>query len=189
MTRLEFPFLLLLLVVPLLFAVQAPRLSSDRTARRYAIAIAAGMFLVSSALAFFYFTKPPRHHGPIDKFLISEIGFDEKQTEAFQKLKEEHHSAVMEITQKEKPLRDAFENLLKSDQPDTNAADSIAKQMANSMYEIHMITFRHFADVRKLCRDDQKPKFDRIIGDILRRMGAKPTPPPGGHPPGGQPPR
>ena len=74
MTRLEFPFLLLLLVAPLLFALQAPRMSSDRMARRYGMAIAAGMFLVSSALAFFYFTSLKHPQVWVDPILITYAG-------------------------------------------------------------------------------------------------------------------
>lgn len=74
MTRLEFPFLLLLLAVPLIFALQAPRLSSDRMARRYGMAIAAGMFLVSSALAFFYFNSLKHPQVWVDPILITYAG-------------------------------------------------------------------------------------------------------------------
>jgi NADH-quinone oxidoreductase subunit M len=74
MTRLEFPVLLLLLVLPSLFALQAPRLTSDRVARRYGIAIATGMFLIASVLAFFYFASLQHPRVWVDPIFITYAG-------------------------------------------------------------------------------------------------------------------
>jgi len=74
MTRLEFPVLLLMLAVPFVFALQVPRMSSDRIARRYGVAIAAGMFLVASALAVLYFTSLKHPQVWVDPMLITYAG-------------------------------------------------------------------------------------------------------------------
>lgn len=74
MTRLEFPFLLLLLVVPFVFALQAPRLTSDRVARRYGIAIAAATFFVASMLAVLYFMSAKHPQIWVDPILITYAG-------------------------------------------------------------------------------------------------------------------
>lgn len=74
MTRLEFPFLLLMLVVPFIFGLQMPRMTSDRLARRYSIALAAGMFLVASALAVFYFASLKHPQVWVDPILITYAG-------------------------------------------------------------------------------------------------------------------
>lgn len=74
MTRLEFPILLLLLVVPSLFALQAPRMSSDRVARRYGIAIASGMFLIASTLAFLYFVSLKHPQVWVDPLFLTYAG-------------------------------------------------------------------------------------------------------------------
>ncbi len=74
MTRLDFPFLLLLLVVPSVFAWQAPRMTSDRLARRYGIAVAVGMFLVASTLAILYFMSTKHPQIWVDPILITYAG-------------------------------------------------------------------------------------------------------------------
>lgn len=74
MTRLEFPVLLLMLAVPFIFALQTPRMTNDRLARRYGIAIAAGMFLVASTLAVLYFTSLKHPQIWVDPIMISYAG-------------------------------------------------------------------------------------------------------------------
>lgn len=74
MTRLQFPFLAVLLVVPLLFALFIPRMSSDRAARRYGMAIATGTCLVSSTLAFLYFASLKHPQVWVDPMLINYAG-------------------------------------------------------------------------------------------------------------------
>jgi hypothetical protein len=70
--------------------------------------------------------------------------------------------------------------------------DSLAQLIANNQKQIELVTYSHFAQVRAICTDTQKAEFDKIIGDVIKKMngpgnggppppreGQGPPPPPG----------
>lgn len=142
--------------------------------------------ILNIALLVTLWTKPspgPPHgkHGPGEggpaKMIIEELKLSQAQIQEFEKLKEEHHSAVVVLREKGKTFRDQLFTLLKQDQPERKVAELISDSISANQKEIEMVTFDHFEKVRRLCDESQKKRFDEIIGDILHRMSG---PPPGG---------
>ncbi len=119
---------------------------------------------------------PPRHDGGPAKKIINDLNLSATQTAEFEKLKEQHHSSMLELQKKGRELRDEFFELLKQEHPDPTQITEKAGAIAENQKQIEMITFSHFESVRKMCSPEQKKKFDEMIGDILRKMSG---PPPG----------
>lgn len=114
------------------------------------------------------------------KYIIAELNLDDRQVQEFDKLKNEHRSAVSAIQLKGRQLRDRFFNLLKTETPDTALASAMADSIAANQRAIELVTFDHFVKVRQLCNDSQKKRFDDIINEILHNMARRP---PGDHGP------
>jgi len=136
---------------------------------------------------------PPPQNGVTD-FLVKELGFDSAQKQRLEQLVETHRSTVMDIRRGHREAKDAFFALLKEPAL-TDSALAVAAAKADAPDQrLEMATFRHFQQVRALCNDAQKKKFDQIIQQVLRMNGppgAQGPPPPGDRrpPPGDRPPQ
>ncbi|MES2003245.1 MAG: hypothetical protein V4450_01895 [Bacteroidota bacterium] len=117
--------------------------------------------------------------GVVD-FMVKELGFDSIQKQKLILLREEHQQKVRDIRRNNHEAKNAFFALL----PQTDISDSVLAKAAQAAVvfdrQLDMLTFRHFQEVRKLCSEEQKKKFDNIIQEVLRMA----APPPPGNPQG-----
>ena len=110
-------------------------------------------------------------------FLIEQLKFSPQQLTAFEKLKEEHHQAIDSLREIGKEAHHLFFDQLKNEKQDTSKVNELAKAIANNQTQIELVTFNHFKQVRNICDEKQKVKFDEIIQEVLRRMARPPAPP------------
>ena len=86
-----------------------------------------------------------------------------------------HEAAEIEEIQKgDRKLHDSFFDLLNQNDPDSAVIDSMASLIASNRKQIELLTFQHFSEIRKVCTEEQKQKFDVIINDALRMMAPRP---------------
>ena len=96
-----------------------------------------------------------------------------------------------EIRSDNRAAKDSFFDLLKEPNIDDAALAKAAATANLPDQQMEIITFRHFQQLRAICNDTQKAKFDEIIHEVLRMNARGNPPPPGarGHfPPDGPPP-
>jgi protein CpxP len=120
--------------------------------------------------------RPPNGERAAD-FLLEQLKFSEQQMAAFEKLKEGHRHAMDSLREASKETHRLFFDNLKNEKQDTAKVNELARSIANNQTQIELVTFNHFKQVRKLCDEKQKAKFDEIIQEVLRRM-ARPGPSP-----------
>lgn len=123
------------------------------------------------------------HNFPIHPdrlFLAKELKFDEKQSQEYGALREEHATQVRELRDEVKNLKkDFFEGLNQTNiSEDTLRAKTIL--IESKMAEVDLLTFKHFQKVRQMCSTFQKKQFDKIIIDLI---GSLDDPRGGGPPP------
>lgn len=110
-------------------------------------------------------------------FLVKELGFDSIQKQKLLQLRDEHQRKISDLRKGNREVKDAFFDLLK--QP--GIADSTVERVANRSFifdeQSAVLTFRHFQQIRNLCNDEQKKKFDAVIHEVIRMM-APPQPGP-----------
>ena len=152
------------------------------------------LLLVANAasIAMFWLSrdkKPPAPKGTPQEFLVKELKLDTKQQEQFDVLRKEHRKAADQLREKIKGAKESFFDLLKQGNVTDSAKKSAAKNVSTYTEELDILTLDHFQKVRALCTADQQKKFDEIIQQVTRMMGA-PRPPhgPGGPPRDGPPP-
>ena len=116
--------------------------------------------------------KRPDHmpDGGPGKRIVADLQLTAVQEKEFEKLKEEHHSAMMRLQENGRQIRDELFELLKQENPDMNFVKKKVQLIAKNQEEIELVTFEHFQQVRKLCTMEQKKKFDEIIKDVLHSM-------------------
>lgn len=124
------------------------------------------LILLNLVLAtFLYMGKPKRGNKKIPKEIIEhQLGFDESQKQQFQELIEVHRKMMKkthrEIRMNKKKL---YENLAQ-EKPTMN--DSISNEIAKSFKKIEALHFNHFMDIKNLCNEEQKEKFNQMIGEF-----------------------
>lgn len=145
--------------------------------QRWLLVLVAILLLTNIAtLSIYWIKKPNREEGReggrkrMGHFLVDQMKFDAAQEAAYWKLRD----SVIAI---QKPVMDSIRNAKKSffdllNQPD--ASDSMLVKRSNEIAELQkkldIVTFRHFQNVRAICRPDQLQKFDTVIKEIVNRM-------------------
>lgn len=124
---------------------------------------------------------PPR---PDNKgsFLADELGFTGEQLNRFDTLKREHHQGVQKIMEQTKELKDQLFECIKTG--DDAKAKELAGKLSENNKAMELLTYEHFKEVRNICNENQKIKFDRILVDLVRGLEAQSPPPMGAPPPG-----
>lgn len=160
---------------------EAPRI------RVLSILVAILVILNVISLGYIWYAHGPMaEHGPRDGhgpggLVIKELGFDQKQQEVFEKLRNEHHSAMRSIGEQDRALHDElYRSLARSS--DTSAyADSLIHRIAMLRIENEQLTYRHLALVRRMCTPAQQQRFDEMIAEAMARHERREGPqgPPG----------
>lgn len=150
---------------------------------------AIGLLLVNlGMLCFLLFHKPfpPLHSRPDSpgegpkKIIAQRLHFDQQQTAQYEKLVEQHLSAIRNL---ENNIRDAKNDLYTSLQsgPDTSK-DSLINRIADLQKQVETVHYNHFIQIRHLCKPDQLPLFNSLTSDLAKFFaphGDRMPPPPG----------
>jgi len=131
-----------------------------------------------SLLAVMWFHRPPMGEGPggsprdRSRFLMHELHFNENQREQFDVLFESHQQKMGKIKMRGKELHDLmFDELAITNE--SNKSDSLINLIGENRKSGEKELFKHLSEVRALCNEKQKGKFDRIIKGALGRMGER----------------
>lgn len=124
--------------------------------------------------------NPPGPEGK-NSFLADELGFTGEQLNKFDILKKEHRQGVQNIMQQTKELKDQLFDCIKTG--DDVKAKEIAGKLSENNKAMELLTYEHFKEVRAICNEDQKVKFDRILIELVRGLEAQSPPPRGDRPP------
>ncbi|GAA4338715.1 hypothetical protein [Flaviaesturariibacter amylovorans] len=118
--------------------------------------------------------RPPALAGAADTvrpgpaLLIRDLNFDSVQAQRFTALRNEHFSAMQGYRAQMRDLKDRFYAGLREEAP---LPDSLATAIGTLQAQMDRITYQHFRQVRALCTHEQKERFDRIIGNVIRQLG------------------
>jgi len=129
--------------------------------------------------------RGPGHETPRD-YVIRNLKMTEAQVKQYDVLIQDHQASMHQLRDQAQGYRQQlFTGLGKGMSNATT--DSLAALIANTQKQIEIVTYKHFEQVRALCTDAQKPEFDNIIGDVIKKMNGRPRPPKD-HEHGGPPP-
>lgn len=117
------------------------------------------------------------HRGPRD-LIIKRLGFDEDQVAKYDELIKWHRHEIDDADRKIIELKNTlYLGLTRSG--DTTQANSIISEIAGLKKHIEEVHYKHFLDIRSLCKPDQLPEFDELTSDMasLFAPGGGPKPP------------
>jgi len=124
--------------------------------------------------------SPRENKVHIQKRLMEELNFSEKQAEQYIALREDHQKNLMLINEEIKKVKkEMFDQVLFENS--TDISDSLLNLSLKKQGELDRITFRHFQDLKKICNKEQQKKLMKLVHNILGppqppRMDGPPPP-------------
>lgn len=103
------------------------------------------------------------------KYIVEKLKFTEQQEAAFEKLKKDHHKAVLELKKEGDELRKSFFIGLTSNLS-SSSKDSIAIKIAENQKQMEYVTYNHLEEVKKMCTPEQKQIYNGIIQNVIKQL-------------------
>jgi len=143
------------------------------------------------SLAVFWLGKekplPGGDGGDAAAFIIKELQLDAKQQKTFLQLRTQHHQQVVDLQEQTRQAKDAFFNLLNKDAVPDSEVQAAEAAIMQKQEQIDLVTFAHFKQLRAICTEAQKKKFELILREAIHVQSPKglPAQPSGPPPPNG----
>jgi len=141
-----------------------------------------GLLVATNAMLLYLYTQPanppkPAHEkeatpkkGKTAQLLEKEVGFTPEQLAQYDSLRDAHWKSMGPYFEKLRDAKQSFYELLRvQDVPDSTLL-AAARKIGESQEVIDIKTFGHFEEVKKLCRPEQKEKFEAFVTEVLRKM-------------------
>ena len=129
------------------------------------------LLLNISIIIFFVFIgheRPPMGPPKVDKLITETLNLDEKQIARFNTMKREHHHQMMQLDKQYVELLQQYFELLNVKQLENSSKDSLENMVEKIQLQKAQITFRHFQELKSLCRPDQIERFQELIPELSK---------------------
>ncbi|MBD3289491.1 periplasmic heavy metal sensor [candidate division KSB1 bacterium] len=112
---------------------------------------------------------PENERVRLQELLQSELGFDEAQVEQYLHLRREHREKIDHLnTEIRRVKRQMFDEVL-AENPQPTISDSLLNLAQEKQAQIEKLTFRHFLDLKKLCKPEQQDKLRLLMHELFRQ--------------------
>jgi protein CpxP len=120
-------------------------------------------------------------HGPEGRakpreIIIEKLHFDAAQIKEYDKLIQWHRSNITDVEEKIRDSKNELYLQLNENPVNEKTKDSLINALAVYQKEIESIHFKHFQDIRKMCKKEQTDDFAQLTEE-LSRLFSKPPPP------------
>jgi len=123
------------------------------------------------------FKKSPRNKpGGPEVFIAKELNFDEAQMARFDVLMAPHDAKMKKLSHQKKRLKDQLFEMMFLEEVPQSDMDSILVEIGRNEQNRDTEVFKHFREVRKICNESQRRKFEKIVVGALHRNGPPPPP-------------
>lgn len=140
------------------------------------------LLLNTGTLAYLFWARPagfppPHGHPPRpETLLMDNLDWSDEQVKQFEASRERHRSVMDSLDQ---VFGQQFKQLM---QPEALAdTSSITDSLKNTLAAIELQragnTLRHFAELRAICNEEQKKKFDELLPRLFEMLQRKPQRP------------
>ncbi|MDX1586155.1 MAG: periplasmic heavy metal sensor [Balneolaceae bacterium] len=116
---------------------------------------------------------PPFREGQsqfrVQRFIERELNLSEEQRNAFRELRKDHIRETRAYFRDIRQARGALFEALRNEESDV-AVDSLTAVIGRKQQELEEALYDHFSELRNICNDEQKAKFDQIISRVMQRV-------------------
>ena len=107
------------------------------------------------------------------EFLKKDIGFSDQQMQQYDTLSKHHRERVKAMFEEMRAYKEQQMKELGASGFNDSAIALVVNKSAERQRIVEQGMLMHFADIRKLCTDAQRPKFDTMFYKVLSRKGDK----------------
>ena len=144
------------------------------------IAVIALLLLNFGTLGFLLISGPkhgdrPPHRTP-KEIIIERLQFDSKQQKEYQTLIDWHRRTIDSLDRQIRETKNELYTQLIKPYVDIKTKDSLITVLADHQKQIEQTHFKHFEDIKKLCRSEQREHFYDLTLDLSKIFGKQPKP-------------
>lgn len=128
-------------------------------------------------LAYFGWIRESNHHNPhngpgspMAAFLQQELGFTAQQMEAYNKLRQQNRQKMKPLFEDVRLAKVHFYDFLNDEQINDSLLDAAASQIGEKQKVLDLQTLKNFRQLRTLCTEEQKKKYDSLITGVISNM-------------------
>jgi hypothetical protein len=125
------------------------------------------LLLNLATIGFVILSKPGDRIRPEpSEIIIEKLNFDENQQKEYEQLIHTHHNQINELDEKIlKTKKELYLQLLKNE-VETKTKDSLITNLSGYQKQIEATHFKHFQDIKNLCRKDQVNSFNELTKEL-----------------------
>ncbi|RTY93686.1 periplasmic heavy metal sensor [Flavobacterium sp. GT3R68] len=141
-----------------------------------------GLLLLNLAtMGFLFLNNPKGHGGPGNRpkpqeIIIMKLHLDDKQQESYQQLIQWHRSQIDDFDYQIREAKNKLYLELVKSTIDIKVKDSLIDEIANYQKKIEITHFKHFQDIKKLCRKEQLKDYDVLTEELSKIFSHPPKP-------------
>ncbi len=133
---------------------------------------------------------PPRErNASLEDIIVHQVGLDPQQEAKFRELHLRHRQVKDSLENESYRLKEQLQNELFAVAPDTTKMATLANRIGGLEAEFERQVYRHFLELKALCRPDQYPKLEMVLNDLLSASRPRPRAKPDNPPDDRRPPR
>ncbi|HYM95595.1 MAG TPA: periplasmic heavy metal sensor [Chitinophagaceae bacterium] len=109
------------------------------------------------------------------EYFEKQLGFTPEQSAKFQQLRNQHFEKIRPFLREVRQAKDSLFSIMRQPEVPDSVLEKAAENLAQKEKAQEIQSFRHFRQVRELCTDEQKPKFDSLISKLINKTFARPS--------------
>jgi len=134
-----------------------------------------GVLLVANIGLLYFFVinkKTPPRTPPISpkEKVITEVGFNDEQAEIYDSLRSKQFKTMKPLFREITRSKEEFFSLIYQEGVSDSTLNSYAAKIGEKQMALDISTFHYFQSIKALCKEEQKPKMDSFIKQIVKRI-------------------
>ena len=129
-------------------------------------------------LYYFGFNKPAHPPRPSDKEMHdmaiekvkNEVGLNDEQAVAYDSLRSQQFRNMKPLFKQLTKSKEDFFSLIYQQGVNDSVLNSYASKIGEKQMELDISTFHYFQSIKELCKEEQKPKMDSFLNQIVKRI-------------------
>lgn len=145
--------------------------------KKWPLVLIAILLITNAAtLVFFWSTRSKKKEnkeqprGRMGQFMVDQMKFDKDQETIYWRMRDTMLNQQRPIMDSMRVQKTNFFALLNQGEVNDSVLRARTEDIANLQKQLDIVTFRHFQQIRTICRPDQLNKFDTVVKEIVNRM-------------------
>jgi len=144
------------------------------------------LFVANIGLLYFFVFNKPGHERKMNpdemrKMAIekvkNEVGLNDEQAVAYDSLRSQQFRNMKPLFKELTKSKEDFFSLIYRQGVSDSVMNSYASNIGEKQMELDISTFHYFQSIKALCNEEQKPKMDSFIKQIVKRIISNNGPP------------